>query len=563
MNKLNKIFFKKLLVVSKKEQKAKEIQLDNKLNLIIGGNKTGKSSLIKSLFHTLGCKVKFEKSWIELISYYYIELFCNDNLYSFIRIENTYYIKEYNEIDFHVFEEYTEFIKYFNKIFNINLKVTNKQGGSTPPSPALLFSFQYIDQDIGWGAIPTKFSNIGYYNKGYDMSIRYITDCFTNEYFTKNEERDNLKAEIDIQKNKIHSIDKFLNEVYEQLDVTENNINPFKYTQKKVSSLLKDINKIEEYILLLNRELVTVQNNINENHKNLAMIEKANVELMEDINFSNQLSEELICPFCLTTHSNDLNNIFNLISDKNELDKIKNSLRASNKSSLQEKDTILSEIRKTEKTKINLQKKVDNIEENHSIINSYKQQGINDMIKVNRLIADKEKSSLFTLNSKFDSVAKRITELSSRKITNKITSKMKEHFHLFAKELNLKDTKPNFRVFRPSLSNYTGSELARAIYAFYLSLYKYNTKKSSYPFKFLVVDTPNQQGQDDDNLSSIYALLPDIRDLDGQFILASEQLTGYEEQANTILLVEERNLLNNTDYLNNRFLIEKIDKIIN
>ncbi len=51
---------KKLIVISQSESRSLEVPFEDGLNIILGGNKTGKSSIIKSIFTTLGCECKKE-----------------------------------------------------------------------------------------------------------------------------------------------------------------------------------------------------------------------------------------------------------------------------------------------------------------------------------------------------------------------------------------------------------------------------------------------------------------------------------------------------------------------
>ena len=66
---MKRLILRKLIVISQNESKSLEIPFSVGLNIVIGGNKTGKSSLIKSIFTTLGCECpKVETDWKNLIS---------------------------------------------------------------------------------------------------------------------------------------------------------------------------------------------------------------------------------------------------------------------------------------------------------------------------------------------------------------------------------------------------------------------------------------------------------------------------------------------------------------
>lgn len=72
---MKRLTIKKLIVISQIESRSLELPFKNGLNIILGGNKTGKSSIIKSIFTTLGCECKrIESDWKKLISYYLLFL---------------------------------------------------------------------------------------------------------------------------------------------------------------------------------------------------------------------------------------------------------------------------------------------------------------------------------------------------------------------------------------------------------------------------------------------------------------------------------------------------------
>ena len=83
---MKRLIIKKLIVISQSESRSLEVPFSKGLNIILGGNKTGKSSIIKSIFYTFGCELKrIEKDWKELISSYLIFFQYGKNQYVIIR----------------------------------------------------------------------------------------------------------------------------------------------------------------------------------------------------------------------------------------------------------------------------------------------------------------------------------------------------------------------------------------------------------------------------------------------------------------------------------------------
>ena len=107
----------------------------------------------------------------------------------------------------------------------------------------------------------------------------------------------------------------------------------------------------------------------------------------------------------------------------------------------------------------------------------------------------------------------------------------------------------------------TGSETPRLVYMYQSALYLYNLYRTNSPFNFYVVDTPNQQGQDAENLGSIFKSLELFLPDEGQVIVGTERETGLEGKAsNVIKLTEKRRCLNTINYSKHLELLEELQK---
>ena len=109
--------------------------------------------------------------------------------------------------------------------------------------------------------------------------------------------------------------------------------------------------------------------------------------------------------------------------------------------------------------------------------------------------------------------------------------------------------------------DHTGSEAPRLVYMYQSALYLYNLYRAESPFNFYVVDTPNQQGQDAENLGSIFKSLELFLSDNGQVIVGTERETGMEQKAtNVIRLTDRRRCLNDVNYVKHLELLKKLQK---
>ena len=95
---MKRLAIKKLIVISQSESRSLEVPFENGLNIILGGNKTGKSSIIKSIFTTLGCECKrIETDWKKLISAYLLFFKYGEKQFCVVRQGKKFQIFENNE----------------------------------------------------------------------------------------------------------------------------------------------------------------------------------------------------------------------------------------------------------------------------------------------------------------------------------------------------------------------------------------------------------------------------------------------------------------------------------
>ena len=153
-----------------------------------------------------------------------------------------------------------------------------------------------------------------------------------------------------------------------------------------------------------------------------------------------------------------------------------------------------------------------------------------------------------------------INEKKSRQRSKEIREGIESYCRILADKINLPKTFIKLRDFVQIIDR-TGSETSRLVYMYQSALYLYNLHRANSPFNFYVIDTPNQQGQDAENLGRIFKSLELFLSDDGQVIVGTERETGIENKAsNVIKLTEKRRCLNNIDYNKHLELLEELQK---
>jgi predicted ATP-binding protein involved in virulence len=87
---MKKLLLKEILLLSKKEGKAKKIRFDPDTTVVTGLNNTGKSSLIKSIYHCLGADVDYHPKWKGANVTCLLKFELDDKDYNILRHQNLF-----------------------------------------------------------------------------------------------------------------------------------------------------------------------------------------------------------------------------------------------------------------------------------------------------------------------------------------------------------------------------------------------------------------------------------------------------------------------------------------
>lgn len=551
----------KLIVISEKEQKSKEILFKAGLNIILGKNKTGKSSLIKSIFYTLGCEVKMEPSWKNTIDWYLLEFVYGEKAFQLIRHDKRFVLTEIIDknsfvlIDTTSFHEFCDYITL--EVFHIDFPfITNDLKPINVTTP-ILWRFQYIDQDKGWNKVAESFTNMQYIRNWKEFSNKFVIGHQGEAYYKLKKEINLLK--IDIEESKMKA--KHFQELLEHINST---ITPFENTKNIaenidiVKSTILDLEQLERKKFSVTEKLSELKNIQYEKNLALKLLQGTIKELEHDHRFAQTQEEVIVCPLCGTNHNNTLVERTEIIRDIQTGNELVKEFRKDLGDVEKEIADFSASLKQININLRNNKRFLENEKQGISIANTYKAEGKQEFINIS--LKEQEVINNIVLG-KLGEIDKKNDELKpfeSRKRANEIREAFKSVYTEILNNVNIPLSFLKLRDFVQVLDN-TGSELPRLIYAYHISLYLYNVRNNRGIFKWLVVDTPNQQGQDDENLKYIDNVMSELMDTNGQFILGTERETGFETNAaNVIKLTKHKQALQPENFQRHKQLIEKI-----
>lgn len=565
---MKRLVFEEIQVLSYRERKAIKVQFNPKRTIIKGSNQVGKSSLIKSIYYTLGANPSIiNDNWLKAEPITYLKFKVDNTRLSILRYNKTVFvlIDENGIAQAHNFKSLSA---YLNEIFDFNLIINNRKGEPETPPPTYLFLPFYIDQDKGWNDNWNSFANLSQFSSWKKPLLDYHSGIKGNSYYKTKSEFDSIKTELEETKNEIGTLNKILKSIKAKLKDEDFNINIDDFS-KEVSELLSECEILKVEQNKLKYKLTELYNQKSIILSRVSIVETSINESKLDYKYAlNYIENEIDCPMCGAHYENNFSERFSIAEDEENLDELLKELK-------KELLNINEEIHKFNKSFI--ERKID-FEKIQELLNEKKADiKLIDLIenegkkRVNEIFIE-EKNEIYTkigiATSRFSSLElelKRINkdgEVKKQTIMNLYRSKLKSNL----KNLNINTEKISKGIFErmDSPIKEQGSSLPRALLAYYFSFLHIMNKYSTSTFCPIVIDSPNQQEQDKDNLKAIMNFISTNQPDNSQLILSLVEDIETTFDKDTLYLENEKYSLLKADFYDevNNEISPIIDKAI-
>lgn len=224
-------------------KEARTFEFQNGTNLIISnGNTEGKSSLLKSLYYTLGFDVRqFPSGWNKDDMYFQVRVKIGNQKFNMTRQKNSFRVSDNEEI-----MNVKEYSEWLSQKLNIYMELPNAYTKtlSLAYSSALILPF-YIDQDDSWEGI--------LYRRVTDTLNQYSgvpQNIFESIFLLSDEEVTQLKSDIAIDNSKKNSVESTITSFFEIVEEYKKENEEVVEITKIDKKVLK--NDIDKYLRMLN-----------------------------------------------------------------------------------------------------------------------------------------------------------------------------------------------------------------------------------------------------------------------------------------------------------------------
>lgn len=556
---MKRIRFKEIAFLSYSQRAARRINLNNDVVVISGGNQSGKSCILKSLYYTLGATIQqFAERWADANIITLLKFSIDGVNYKAVRIvDDVYLFNPDGSLRFHQKDRY-KVAKAIGNLLGSNIDYKDSNGRRKTLSLGHLFMPFYVDQDKGWNQPLDSFggaTSIG----GKHNALLYISGIIDDDYYvfkTKHEEAQTRQKEVLAN---ILANSRFSGIIRKRFQSRTNLVFTETEFKQGMDVVIKKVEDLKEEQTALLQELeklygskYTYQFNINQLKDNVKEIDK-------DFNFAVRNRGLITCPMCGAQVENDEYGRLLMLDDR---DRCKDQLIVNSKKlqeveeRIREKETLTNEIReKISDLQATINQRNETISLNEMFEARMREYFDETMTKIENELND-EKTKLETEILSYKGHLKSLNNNEKKKLIEK-------DFVTYAVEALAKmDIGPKGRskVSFGGRLHSTGSSVIRYIVAYLYSYYYVMQRYDGLLFAPIVIDEPKQRGLDEGGLNSVLNFIMNSRPNDSQLIisLTDNETKNLPEGVKVIQLESKQDVLKADEYKDVREEIEHL-----
>jgi len=514
-------------------------------------NGVGKSSVIKSLYWTLGAAPQaIHRDWVAANVKSRLHMRIDDTLYSVVRDGRQLAMFDAEGKKLISTNSIThEFGPFLAEKLDFGLTLLNRQGESEIPPPAYAFLPFYMDQDGGWERPLSSFDRLTQYANFKRAIIEYHSGIKPNEFYKISAERTKtarLKTEALSERNTVAAViaKLGLDPVFQGIELS---VDDHDVAIEAILARLTELRDIRQRRAAKLAEIVDERLLLEEQ---IELARAAVRELGADANWATSDGREVIsCPTCGTDHRNDFRHRFSILADRDQCFEFVAS-------SLDQIDDLAKNARDVEKEMVSTDRIIGEVQ---ATLES--ERGRVTLKEVIENEGRRQAMSLFNqqiseLDEKIGSFDASIAEMEAalKKFNKRQHREQRERFYAekmrnYIDKLNVLN--PDYDAISKITGRIveTGSEQPRLLLAYELALLATIQEFSTAFTAPMVIDSPNQQDQDDANARSMLSLIIDSRHPKGQTILGTVSMHGIDPgDASVIEFKRKRSVLRTEEY---------------
>jgi AAA15 family ATPase/GTPase len=319
---MKRLVFEEVLILSKTEKAARRETFDPNINLLLGENDVGKSTLIKSLYHTLGADVPGVQNakWRNARPVYCVRISLAGRRYLIIRDEKYFGVFDASN---NLIGKYSGIsgargiAKFINPLLDFRIELERAEDGSLGiAGPAFYFLPFYVDQDEGWTKSWASFGGLQQFSAYRKHMLEYHLGVRPQAYYDAKKtsvELTEKKTELETERATIVAI---RDSYQKKKSARQVELDPSVF-RREVEELIEQYNKVYVRQQEALQGLKDIQNERHSLESEIAILQRAIRELDDDYVYAEdpETPELIACPTCGTEIENSIRERFGILDD--------------------------------------------------------------------------------------------------------------------------------------------------------------------------------------------------------------------------------------------------------
>ncbi|MET3552638.1 hypothetical protein [Burkholderia sp. 567] len=499
--------FESISLLSHRDKKARKVSFHPHRNLIRGENHTGKSSLVKHLFITLGAKPlgtleQWDPRTVSAVRF-------KVDGESFTAIHHNGSRSLYDSFGklLKATDSHATWAEAFATLVGFKLILTSKKTGQgVLADPSCFFLPFYIDQDGSWRDKWDTFPATMQYAAPVRSILEYFSGIKPAKYYDLKSEHGAVSKEADALASEMKLLERARSRLSQTLPVGTVNLSEdgFEEEIRRLTTEANELNHFQETLRAKHVRESEVVASINH------QIQVALASLQEYAGDQKYLSSvanarEIVCPTCGAEHEQSFLHYLGYAEDARILEELTRTLQ---RDLIEAKHHLESTAKERQLLRGNYARINEILERKRGelrfreVVESHGSQAAHRAFDAERAQISGE---LAGWNSKLSEIDARLDALSDKKRTKRIVTAFREAYSLARKALNVPDPAGNQNIV--SRPNRSGSGGPRLLLAYYAALWKVCHDEHVGMSIPVVIDSPNQQDQDDLNLHVVLGFI--------------------------------------------------------
>jgi chromosome segregation ATPase len=518
--------FEKLELLSTKEERAREIKFHPRLTVFNGTNDVGKSSVIKSIYWAFGANPRsIHRKWRDANVRALLTFTVDGIRHSIMRSGGTFAIfNATGDLLLSTSSVTKELAPFLAELLNFRLVLASRQNEAEIPPPAYAFLPFYVNQEGSWEKPFAAFDALTQYANFREAVIDFHSGILGNDFYELEAEKKKIKFDLDdLSRDRravVKAVEKLGLNAFTGLELS------VEEHEAAVERLLSHLRRLKERRQERAAKLAHIVDLRTALESQVKIAKLAVAELEKDARYAAGLEAEVYCPVCNTRHENDFANRYGILDDREACLEFISTQNETIRGLANEVRTAEQDIRAADKVIEDVQADLAEKRGEVTLGDVIRSEGQRAAADVFQQQIGEIDERVGEMSARMDSIAKDQKALKDPARRERIETFYAQRMTSFLRELDVLNydqdalSKINGRI------DETGSDQPRAVLAYDLAfLHAIHEFGNSFTAP-MVIDSPNQQDQDEVNVAAMVKLIVENIPEAGQTILGSVSLHG-------------------------------------